>query len=111
VGGTVDVEVSVTNRGANKATGVLLAVEPSGGVSIKSMQGRRTRCDTADATALQCFLGDILRGETVPVTVSASIDAPGAGQIYFSAGHRGAHDGSDRSSTTVVIETKRITLK
>jgi Domain of unknown function DUF11 len=111
VGGAVDVEVSVTNRGANKATGVLMAVDASDGVSIKSAQGGRARCDTADATVQQCFLGDIFPRETVAVTISASIDAPGAGQIYFSAGHRGADDGSGRTGTTVATEAKRITPK
>jgi hypothetical protein len=73
-------------------------------VSIKSMQGSRARCDTADATALQCFLGDIAPGETVPVTVSASIDAPGAARIYFSAGHHGADDGSGRTNIGVATQ-------
>jgi len=111
MGGTANVEVSVTNRGANKATGVLLAVEPPNGISIRSMRSGRAACDIADATALQCFLGDILPGETVPVVVGASIDAPGAALIYFSAAHHEADASSDRSGIAVATEGAPITLK
>jgi hypothetical protein len=104
VGGSATVEVSVTNRGANKATGVLLAVEPPNGVSIRSMRSGRAPCDTADATVLQCFLGDILPGETVPVAVGTTIDAPGAAMIYFSVAHHEADASSDRSGIAVATE-------
>jgi hypothetical protein len=111
VGGTATVEVNVTNRGANKATGVLLAIEPPNGVSIRSMRSGRAPCDIADATVLQCFLGDILPGETVPVVVGATIDAPGAALIYFSVGHHEADARSDHSGIAVTTEAAPITLK
>jgi hypothetical protein len=103
VGSHVDFTVSVANVGKTIATGAVLSVEPSAGISIKSLKSSGARCNAQDVTALHCSLGDIPSGATATVVVGASITASGTERTLFSVTHHEADPRPDRNSVTVTI--------
>jgi hypothetical protein len=103
LGGSVSFTVSVANTGENPATGAMLAVEPSAGLSINSLEGPNVRCDVSDLTAQHCSFGNIPAGGTVALAVGASIRALGTERAHFSIAHGEPDPRPDRNSVTVVI--------
>ncbi|WP_216725832.1 DUF11 domain-containing protein, partial [Streptomyces sp. NRRL S-31] len=81
VGDSVTVRVDVVNNGPAASPGTRLTIAPPTGVRVT----RITRPGgTCDATALQCDVGVVPPGTTVPVDVTLTGDVPGDAPVDWS---------------------------
>ncbi|MFG2602853.1 TolB family protein [Streptomyces sp. NPDC048514] len=81
VGRSTDIRVDVVNHGPAASPGTRLTVAPPAGVDVT---GIRRPGGTCDAASLQCDLGVVPAGTTVPVTVTVTGRVPGDRPVDWS---------------------------
>ncbi|MFI0895398.1 hypothetical protein [Streptomyces sp. NPDC020983] len=78
VGGSATVTVNVVNHGPAASPGTVLTIAPPEGVRITGITWPGGTCQAA---SLQCGVGVVPPGGSVPVTVTVAGDVPGDGSI------------------------------
>lgn len=87
VGGSVTYLVAVTNNDATTAaSGVSLFVEPSAGIQVNGAT-LTTSSGSCDASIGVCSIGDLAAGQTVTVSVVASLPESGSWPATFTVAH------------------------
>jgi hypothetical protein len=101
-GGKVTYFLAVTNNDATTvASGVSLLVEPSAGVQIDGATFT-TSSGSCDASIGVCSIGDLAAGQTVTVSVVASLPECGQWPATFTVVHRDADAATANDSAEIV---------
>ncbi|MFG2884124.1 hypothetical protein ACGFYV_17805 [Streptomyces sp. NPDC048297] len=100
VGTSRDIRVDVVNNGPAASPGTRLTIAPPSGVTIT---GIRHPAGTCDAASLQCDIGVVAPGATVPVTVTLTGLTPGNQPVDWTVtGSVVDPEPGDNSTRTVV---------